>query len=422
MAVLCTLKNFGVIVMSLRRLALAMCALGALMALMAGACGEDSTEEPLRIGLLLNVSGASDRAVERQQSFELAIKHVNEAGGILGWPVESIVAESTLDPETTVVEVRRLVEEEGIHALVGPSTSASSLPVVEQVTGPAGVPTMSPSATSPLLTDAADNDFFFRTALSDRAQGPVMAHLVQDQGFSNVGVLYRDDAWGTGLFESFREAWTGPLRAVPVKPGETTLLPQLRQSADEDAEVLVLITFEEATSTAIQEALGNDLYDQFVISESLLPDELQRLMGGAGGRAYGTVPGKAPHSESAAAWERAYVEEYGALPESVYAKETYDAAIAIALAAEAAGSLEGAAIRDRLRSIGSGPGIVLIAGAEGIASGLGALARGEEVDYEGASSSMDWDAKGDLSRGHIGTWRFTSEGGVEELGVVTFGE
>lgn len=416
--------------MFVRHLALAMCALGALLALVAGACGGDSAveprdpeaEEPLRIGLLLNFSGTSGRAIERQQSFELAIKHVNEAGGVLGRPVEAVVADSTLEPETAVSEARRLVEEEGIHALVGPSTSANSLPVVEQVTGPAGIPTISPSATSPMLTDAADHDFFFRTALSDSAQGPVVAKLVRDQGFNNVGLIYRNDAWGNGLFDAFREAWTGGLRAVAVEPGQTTFLPQLRQTTDQDAEALVLITFNVAISTAVREALENGLYDQFIISESSISEELQALVGDAGGRAYGTVPGEAPHSESAVAWERAYVEEYGALPESAYAKGTYDAAIAIALAAEAAGSVEGSAIRDRLRSIGSGPGVVVIAGAEGIASGLGALARGEGVDYEGAAVSMDWDDKGDLSRGHIGTWRFTKEGGVEELGVVDFGE
>ena len=230
-------------------------------------------------------------AVERQQSFELAMKHVNEGGGVLGRPVEWVVVDSTLDPEAAVSEARRLVDEEGIHALVGPSTSATSLQVVERVTGPGGIPTISPSATSPLLTDAADHDFFFRTALSDSAQGPVVAKLVRDQGFSNVGLIYRNDAWGNGLLDAFRGAWTGGLQAVPIEPGETTLLPQLRQSADQDAEALVLMTFDDATLIAVRESLENGLYDQFVIVETSFSEELQGLVGEAGGRAYGTAPG-----------------------------------------------------------------------------------------------------------------------------------
>ena len=101
-------------------------------------------------------------------------------------------------------------------------------------------------------------------------------------------------------------------------------------------------------------------------------------------------------------------------------KETYDATIALALAAQAAGSVDGAAIRDRLRDIGSGPGVVVTAGVESIAAGLRVLAEGGAVDYEGAATTLDWDENGDLRRGHIGVWRFTADQGIEEVEVVPF--
>ena len=72
-----------------------------------------------------------------------------------GRPVETAVGDTALDPDTAVVEARRLIQDEGVHALVGPSTSANALPVAERVAGPARVPLISPSATSPRLTDAA---------------------------------------------------------------------------------------------------------------------------------------------------------------------------------------------------------------------------------------------------------------------------
>ena len=50
----------------------------------------------------------------------------------------------------------------------------------------------------------------------------------------------------------------------------------------------------------------------------------------------------------------------------------------------------------------------MIAGPRGIADALRILAEGGEVDYEGASGSMDWDENGDLRRGHIGIWRFVA--------------
>ena len=174
--------------------------LAAVMLLMtgvAGVYGEKQANEPLKLGLLLNFSeGFTARAVDRKRAFDLAVKHLNAAGGVLGQPVEVAVGDSTLDPAAAVAEARRLVEDEGIHALVGPSSSANTLPVAEQVTGPAGIPTITPSASSPKLTGAADGDFLFRTVLSDSAQGPVLARVTRERGFDNVGVIYRDDAWG----------------------------------------------------------------------------------------------------------------------------------------------------------------------------------------------------------------------------------
>ena len=42
--------------------------------------------------------------------------------------------------------------------------------------------------------NAAGGDFLFRTVLSDRAQGPVLARVTRERGFDNVGVIYRNDA------------------------------------------------------------------------------------------------------------------------------------------------------------------------------------------------------------------------------------
>ncbi len=103
-------------------------------------------------------------------------------------------------------------------------------------------------------------------------------------------------------------------------------------------------------------------------------------------------------------------------------KETYDAVIALALAAQAAGSLEGPAIRDQLRKIGAAPGVVVSAGPEGVAEALRIVRGGGEVDYQGAAVTLDWDEHGDLSRGYVGIWRFTREGAIELVEAVPYGQ
>ena len=401
--------------------------LGAACMSLTGAAAETATAPtdettPLKIGLLLDLSsGSAEVYRDRQRAFELAIKHVNEGGGVFGLPVTVAVADATADPKKAVVAARRLVEVEGVHAIVGPNASASALPVAERVIGPAAIPTVSFSATSPELTAIADNDFLFRTALSDISQGPVLARLARERGFDNVGLLHVDDAWGRGLAGAFEAAWEGPLKSVPVDRTETGFLTALRESASGGAQALVVIAFETAALAMVREAIDNGVYDDFVFGDGAKRPSLVRSLGGARlGNMYGTGPASAPESAASAAWEAAWVSEYGALPVLAYVKEAYDATVALALAAQAAGRVDGAAIRNRLRAVGSSPGTVVNPGPSGVADALRILADGGEVDYEGASGSMDWDGNGDLRRGHIGIWRFTEDERIEEVRAVAF--
>ncbi|MDE0303800.1 MAG: ABC transporter substrate-binding protein [Albidovulum sp.] len=376
----------------------------------------------LKIGLLMDLSsGSAEVYRDRQRAFKLAIKHVNEGGGVFGLPVTVAVGDATADPEKAVAAARYLVEVEGVHAIVGPNASVSALPVAERVIGPSAIPTVSFSATSPELTTVADNDFLFRTALSDVTQGPVLAGVAHERGFDNVGVIYVDDPWGRGLADAFEAAWEGPLKAVPVDRGRTGFLTALRESASGEAQALVVIAFESAALTMVREAIDNGIYDNFVFGDAAKRVSLVRSLGGARlGNMYGTGPASAPNSAASAAWEAAYVAEYGALPVLAYVKETYDATVALAFAAQAAGRLRGAEIRNRLREVGSSPGTVVNAGPVGVADALRILANNGEIDYEGASGSMDWDGNGDLRRGHIGIWRFTEDERIEEVRAAAF--
>ena len=82
-------------------------------------------------------------------------------------------------------------------------------------------------------------------------------------------------------------------------------------------------------------------------------------------------------------------------------REAYDAVIAIALAAEAAGSTDGAAIRDQLVRIAGPPGDAYVAGPEGVRAALEAIRAGDDINYEGAATPIDWNAAGDVTSGFI---------------------
>ena len=391
----------------------------------ASGCGGNSIEQPattpLKIGLLLNFTGSPEASADRERAFDLAIQHINEGGGVFGMPVEGVAADATQDPSAAVEAARHLVEVEGVHAIVGPNASAAALPISQSVSGPLGVPTISPSATSPQLTDVEDNGYFFRTALSDAAQGPVLARVTWGRGFDNVGLIYQDDAYGQGLAATFEESWNGTLRVVSVDIAQTSYLSELEQSANAGAQALVVIAFEGQALSIVREAIDEGIYSRFVFGDAAKRASLVRDIGGEKlGGMYGTAGASAPGNPATADWEAAFIAEYGELPVLAYVKETYDATVALALAAQAAGSVDGAAIRDHLRGIAGPPGRTVLGIPTGVADGLSLLAEGQEIDFDGAASTLDWDENGDLRRGYIGTWRFTSDERIEELDTVSY--
>ena len=419
-----TKRNTQVRKKSIRLCVVLLLAVNSLLAIASGCDGaskEQPAATPLRIGLLLNFTGSPEASEDRKRAFDLAVQHINEGGGVLGIPVESVVADATQDPSVAVVVARRLVDVEGVHALVGPNASSAALPISQSISGTLGIPTISPSATSPQLSDVEDSGYFFRTALSDAAQGPVLARVTRDRGFDNVGLIYQNDAYGQGLAATFEESWDGTLRVVSVDTSQTSYLSELAQSADSGAQALVVIAFEGQALSIVREAIDEGIYSQFVFGDAAKRESLVREIGGEKlGGMYGTAGVSPPENAATPEWEAAFIAEYGELPVLAYVKETYDAVIALALAAQAAGSVDGAAIRDHLREIAGPPGRTVPGTPTGVADGLSLLAQRHEIDFDGASGTMDWDDNGDLRRGHIGTWRFTSDERIEELVAVFY--
>ena len=411
-----------------KRLIPAVAAMLAAVALVA--CGGDSADqqqtdapgEPLKLGYLLDFSGPlAEYGPELQKGFDLAIKHINEAGGVWGMPVETAVGDDGTDPTIAVEEARRLVEIEGVHGIVGPMSSGMTLAVTESVSGPARIPTISPVATSSQITVAEDDDFLFRVSLADHVEGRYLAQLTEQEGFDNVGLLYRDDAFGHGMATAFEQHFAGAVTAIAVSPGAASFTAELEQSLEAAPEALVLIAFPPETILIIREALELGYYDQFVfgapartptVSEAIGPAPLAGMRG--------TYVAAAPENPSSDSWDQAYLDEYGGPPERPYVKEAYDATIALALAAQAAGSTDGAAIRDELRRIGSAPGLVAIPDPDSLADALSALADGDDVDYQGAAGTLDWDEHGDITRGYIGIWEFAEDGSISEVQTIEY--
>jgi ABC-type branched-subunit amino acid transport system substrate-binding protein len=400
---------------------LAVAALSVAAVLAFSACGDDDEEdggtatpagtataapdgggEALKIGVLMSFTGAlSDFGEPIYNGAELAADEINAAGGVNGKPIELVRGDDGTNPDTGVTEATRMVEVEGVSAIVGALSSGVSLQVAETVTGPAGVVQISPASTSPGLSDANDDDFLFRTTISDAAQGLLLGRLAEEESLTDICAMYINNAYGQGLSEAFDENSEGVTATVPHEDGAASYTSELQQCGS--ATTLAALSYPETAGIYLREAVEGGKFQNYLFSDGSKSDAMLEDLGwDAFDGMRGTSPSSLP-TEGVSTFNDRYEAAYGVLPPRPYIKEAYDAVYVIALAAEAAGSNDGTAIRDNLRDVANDDGGDTQAdpGEEGFAAAVEALAGGDNINYEGVVGPIEWDDNGDPTVGAI---------------------
>ena len=123
-------------------------------------------EGAIKLGVILGFTGPIESITPNMSaSAELAITEINDAGGILdGKMIEAVTADSTcVDAAAATAAAERLITSDGIAGIMGADCSGVTGAILANVAVPNGMVMISPSATSPGLSEADDDGLFFRT-------------------------------------------------------------------------------------------------------------------------------------------------------------------------------------------------------------------------------------------------------------------
>ncbi len=371
-----------------------------------------TTESGLHIGVLLDHSGLlGDYGRTGDDGIALALDHINQAGGVLGKPVHVTFVDAATDLAATVAGARNLSREHQVQAILGPLGSAAALAVAHEVSIPDRVPTISPTATSPEITELADDGFVFRAMPSDATQAPILATLAALEGARHLAVFYQDDSYGRGLVEAVATHFQGVVTRQPIDTEEaTTFESELRAAAAAGADTLVAMSYVPTAAIYLREAAELALFERVLLVDATASTDLVKALGAEAVEGFkGTAPyGSLASTDSLAAlaFGGMFEDASGRPVTSGLEALAYDITVCIAFAAEHAGQLDRVAIRDALPTVCGRGGEIVRPGADEIARGLAALRAGQDVDYEGASGSLEWDPRGDLMTGSITIWTF----------------
>jgi len=373
-----------------------------------GATGSCEADGILKIGNILPQTGnLAFLGPPEFAGVELAVKEINDAGGVLGNDVEVFDGDS--GDTTTNIAVTTADEhlQRGVDAVIGAASSGVSLTFIDKVTG-AGVIHFSPANTSPAFTTYDDNGLYFRTAPSDLFQGAVLAEVAANDGSTKPAVLALQDAYGEGLANAFTSNFTnagGSLALDPViyDPQAASFEAEVGKVAASKPDAVVLIGFEESKKIVqelIKQGIGPDKVQLYLVDGNLTNTLGEGLPDGILEGTKGTLPGAQASDELRAA----LLEVDPALVDFSYAAESYDAVTVIALGAAAAGSDCATDIAAQLQAV-TNDGTACTSYADCLAK----IEAGEDIDYNGASGPIALDENGDPSRATMGVYVYGAD-------------
>ncbi len=351
--------------------------------------GQALAAETIKIGVILGFTGPIESLTpDMASSAELAMKEVSDSGALLGGKkLESIRADSTcVDSAAATAAAERLITADGVAAIMGADCSGVTGAIASNVAVGNGVVMVSPSATSPGLSQLKDKDLFFRTAPSDARQGQVIAAILKSRGVSEIAVTYTNNDYGKGLSDSFQSAFTaqgGKISMVAAhEDGKADYSAEVGALAASGAKILAVFGYiDQGGKGMIQASLDSGAFDKFVLADGMFGDALTDAFGNDLNGTIATVPGA--ESQGAKTFSD-MAEKAGITVGGPFTGESYDAAALIALAMQAAGSSDRAAIQSKMMAVANAPGEKINPGE--LAKGLKILSSGGEIDYVGATN------------------------------------
>ncbi|MEV0717511.1 ABC transporter substrate-binding protein [Asanoa sp. NPDC050611] len=341
----------------------------AAVSLTLAACGDDGDADggsgetgTIRIGAILGISGRFAFVGEPQkQALELAQERINAAGGISGRKVEFVIYDDEVDETKSVPLANRLISEDKVVAIIGPSITVPALaiqPIVER----AKMPNL--TLTSKAIWEGKPESYVFHTTPREEVEVKSVLDFVKDQlKVTKVGVVYDRQPYGTGnLAYIKRFASEYGLQIVAeegIENNDTNADAQVQRVRAAGAEAVVVWVGDPAASSVAKAVHQSGWTVPMIASSAIAGPRFAELAGPAAEGAYSdSTYNTAEPPPVQKDFLDAFKAKYNSAP-TQFAAFAYDSAYALKGAIEAAGGkTDGESIRKGLIDMPALDGVV----------------------------------------------------------------
>jgi branched-chain amino acid transport system substrate-binding protein len=354
-------------------------------------------QQTFRLGALNPITNGSNYGPGMQKMIVTAAQAVNDAGGAAGYKFEVFSEDDQANPQAGVLAAKKLIEINKVQAILGTWASGVSL-AVAPLTNDANIFLMNTSGAPALSVPPANaKGLLYRFQGTNDRWGRAFTQAALKEGFKRPATMALNNAAAISVTEGFREGWEASgqkvVEKVVYEANQASYRSELQKVLAANPDVIVMGSYLADLTIILREAYQLGEQVRWIAPTYAANPELAKALGAdvvEGLISVDTVP-----NESAPGYklfDEAYRKAMNA-PGSTnsFAAMTWDMVTVLALAIEAAKSSETAAINAKIREVANPPGKTVSSFAEG----KEALKDGK-INYDGASSVLDFDAKGDV--------------------------
>lgn len=352
-----------------------------------------------RIGSLCPITGAgSPYGSGMQKAIEIAVAEVNAAGGAGGRKLELFNEDGQTKPDAAVLAAKKLIEVNKVQAILGTWSSGVTLAVMP-LTDAAGIMEMNCSG-APAISTLDTKDLVWRFQATNDRFGAAFAVIAEKRGWKRPATMAFNNASGIGNAEGFKKAWEKKggkvVASVVYEPNRPSYRTELQQILAAKPDVIVTGSYVPDSTIILREWYQSGQEVKWILPGWAANPDLIKALGNE--VVEGVISVDSVSNENAASYkalDAAYQKAMGKpVSTNVYASMCYDMVMCIALAMEAAGANATVAqVNGKIREVANPDGAMVYSFAEG----RKLLSEKKKINYEGASSKLDFDQYGDVT-------------------------
>lgn len=374
----------------------------------------------LRIGVWLPTSGpAAALGSSLVAAIDLAVREINEAGGVNGEFLEVASRDEGGDPATAFQALGELLDDEQVDVIVGPASSRVALGALRTL-AEARVVTCSPTSAALDLDDRRDDGYFVRTIGSEAFEAVALTRAMVNTGLQSFAVLYPEDDYGRAYAAEMQRAFRRlreDIRLVSYDATQAQFNGPVSEALAEGVEAVAVVGTG-ATGARVLAALAtNDAPPDEVptfVTSGLRTGDLSMLIDPVEPTAATGIKGVSPlaHPADESFDEAIAMASPGA--RTAYAAYAYDCVNLLALAAQAAQSDDAEQIQPEITAVSSGGST-----CRRFAPCADLLAEGRSINLDGASGDLDLQDDGDVGVAYYDLFEYDERGVDVSKDVIT---